>query len=256
MRTAKAHRLCLLLGLLVFMACACGTPYATTPAVSITVTPELLLDIPGITYPAPVFPCSIGIWDTLEFGVTTEEQLAQWLTQSEYVHRPSLREGWVEESVGASKRHRYIWNVKDEGIYRTSMRLYVTSGTLSSLWTPFFYPITLETIVTQLGPPQAVSVYLDQRHEEWSYTYEFYYPGQGIVVSGTISDPTLCGQINEQKIGLLEPTWPVLNLSCNAPGTLVEVVQSMYGISIQASEDLAELTQLWKGFGESYSLNP
>lgn len=256
MRTARASCSNLLLGLLAFMICACGTPYETTPAVSITVTPESLLDIPGITYPAPVFPCSMGIWDTLEFGVTTEEQLAQWLRQSGYVHRPSLREGWVEESVGAAKRHRYIWNVKAEGIYRTSMRLYVTSGTLSSLWTPFFYSITLETIVTQLGPPQAVSVYLDQRYEEWSYTYELYYPEQGIVVSGAISDPTLCGQINEQKTGLLEPTWPVLNLSCNSPGTLVEVVQSMYGISAQASEELAGLTQSWKGFGARYVLDP
>lgn len=256
MQTVRTFLHCTLIVSFMFLICACVPTRTEAPPAQVTATPELSVEIPGVTQPALAFPCSMGIWDTLEFGVTTEEQLNQWLTESTFVHRPSLSDSWVEESIGAPKRHRYIWDVKDRGIYRTSMRIYVMSGTLSSLWTPFFYPITLGEVVAKLGSPESVSVHLDNRYDERAYFYEVYYPTQGIVISGAIYDQTVCDQIAQKAKGLLEPTWLVTNLTCNAPGTLSEVIGAMYGISPQAAESMVALTQPWQDFGAGYSLDP
>lgn len=249
------HIICLIL--FVCLICACSVPSRTvTPIVPTTATNFLVAQIPGITRPATTFPCHAGTWDTLEFGVTTEEQLAQWLTKSAFVHHASLNDSWVRESIGAFETHRYIWSVKDEGLYLTSMRLDVISDTLSSLRTPLFYPFTLEEVVAQLGPPESVLLYLNDRHDELAYSYELCYPAQGVVVSGAIYDQAICEQIRQKGQGLLETQWLVTNLTCSVPGTLTEMLGAIYGFSPQATEPMGSLYQPWHGFGEGYTLDP
>lgn len=222
------------------------TPSATPP--------EVLVRILGITEPADKFPCGYGTWNALEFGVTTEEQLTQWLAKSELVHQPSLIDGWIEEPTSAFKAHRYSWNVRNEGIYRTSVNLYVISGTLSSLWTSFLYPQTLGDVVDALGEPQSVSIYLNNRYEECAYSYEFYYLAQGIRIGGSIYDNTLCQRILEDQQALLEATWPVTDLSCSLGGTAEEVVGAIYGVTPEAAAQIVKFLQPWSGFGQKYLL--
>lgn len=223
------------------------TPPSPTPA-------EMLIHIPGITEPAHQFPCSYGTWDTLKFGLTTEEQLTSWLTSSSLVEQNSLRDEFTEGSVNAFPTHRYIWRVKEEGIYRTSVSLYVISGTLSSLWTSFFYSQTLGTIVNVLGKPEYVSIYLNNRYQDCTYSYDLYYLAQGIRVSGSLYENILCQQMLRDQQAFLEATWPVTDLSCSRGGTAEEVIGAMYGITPEAAAQMAQFLQPWRGFGKEYLL--
>lgn len=257
MPTAKILLRDILLGSLLFLVCACAVTHSETPTIQPTLTPaELLVKIPGITEPATTFPCNYGTWDTLRFGMTTDEQLTHWLARSEFVHQASLSDGWVKESINTFEAHRYTWNVKNDGIYRTSIHLYVISGTLSSLWTPLFYPWTLGDVVSILGEPEFVSVDVDDRHEECAYFYRLYYPSQGIKIVGALYDQSICGQIIKENKGLLESAWPVTDFVCSAPGTLQDVIGAVYGILPEAAEQMTELSQPWHGFGHTYSLEP
>lgn len=227
-----------------------GTPLPTPSNITV--------HVPGITEPANTFPCNWGVWDTLKFGVTTEEQLVDWLAESKLVHQPSLGDGWREPSeVVPFRTHVYSWLIVDNNtVFHNSIGLDVISDTLSSLRTPVLYPLTLGEVVEQLGPPESVLLDLIDRYEELAYSYELYYPAQGVVVSGAIYDQTVCEQIDRSEKGSLEITWPVASLTCSAPGTLSTVIRARYGISPQASEQMVKLTQLWEGFGERYLLNP
>lgn len=218
---------------------------------------EVLVYIPGITEPADKFPCSYGTWDTLRFGVTTEGQLVQWLAESELVHRPSLGEGQEKPTLSDSfyETHFYSWLiVGDSGVFRNSIRLDVISGTLSSLQTPFFYPLTLEEITTLLGPPESVDIYLNNRYEECAYSYNLYYLAQGIRVGGSIYNNALCQRMLEDQQAHLEATWPATDLSCSQGGTAEEVVGAMYGVPPEAAAQIAKSLQPWEGFGQEYLL--
>lgn len=246
-----------LIGLLFFLSQCVRIPtHTTTPTPSATPA-KVLVHIPGITEPASIFPCHYGTWDALEFGVTTEAQLVQWLDGSELVHQPSLSDGWKEPAASDPfyKTHSYSWLiVGDSGVFRNSIGLDVVSGTLSSLRTSFFYPLSLEEITALLGPPELVGIYLNNRHEECVYSYEVYYLGQGIRVGGSIYDNALCQRVLEDKQALLEATWPVTDLSCSRSGTAEEVVGAMYGVTPEGAEQIAQLLQPWDGFGQQYLL--
>ena len=134
-------------------------------------TPTFLVNIPGITKPADVFPCQGGTWAGLRFGITTEEQLVQWLSTSSFVHSPSLDDGWRElpESL---KTHTYHWNINESGQFYDTMKLNVVSETLYSLWIPLYYPLTLGKVISDLGEPEFIDV-ATSRHEECAYSYAF-----------------------------------------------------------------------------------
>lgn len=246
-----------LMGLLLFLG-SCGyiPVHKITPTPSATPT-EFLVHIPGITEPAELFPCHHGKWDALEFGMTTEEQLVQWLSTSDWVHQASLGDGWREPTLSDSfyKTHSYSWLIIDDnGIFRNSVGLDVISGTLSSLRTTFFYPLSLGEITSLLGAPESVDLYLDNRYEECAYSYEFYYLTQGITVGGSIYDNALCQRMLADKKALLEATWLVTDLSCSRGGTAEEVVGAVYGLTLEDAAHITKFLQPWSGFGQKYLL--
>ncbi len=245
-----------LIVLLLSSQCIRIPTHKETPTPSATPS-ELLVRIPGITEPADRFPCSYGTWDTLQFGVTTEEQLVQWMAKSKLVHRPSLGDGWKEPGLSDPfyRTHSYSWLVIGEtSVFRNSIGLDVISGTLSSLRTSFFYSLTLQDVVAQLGYPELIAVYLDNRYKECAYSYEFYYLAQGIRIGGSIYNNTLCQQMLEDQQAVLEATWPVTDLSCSRSGTAEEVVGAMDGITSEAAAQMTKFLQPWRGFGQKYLL--
>lgn len=241
---------------LLLISSQCIPAHKETPMPSTTPS-ELLVHIPGITEPATRFPCSYGTWDTLQFGVTTEEQFVQWIAKSKFVHQPSLGDGWKEPGLSDPfyRTHSYSWLIVSEtNIFRNSIGIDVISGTLSSLRTSFFYPLTLQDTVAQLGYPELIAVYLVDRYEECAYSYELYYLAQGIRIGGSIYDNDLCQQIREDQQASLEATWPVTDLSCSRGGTAEEIVGAMYGVTPEAAAQITKFLQPWSGFGQKYPL--
>ena len=246
-----------LMGLLLFLgSCGCIPVHKKTPTPSATPA-RFLVHIPGITEPADIFPCRNGKWDTLEFGITTEEQLVQWLSTSDWVHQASLGDGWREPTLSDSfyKTHSYSWLIIDDnGIFRNFVGLDVISGTLSSLRTTFFYPLSLGEISLLLGAPESVDLYLDNRYEECAYSYEFYYLTQGIKVGGSVYDNALRQRMLADKKAYLEMTWPVTDLRCSRGGTAEEVVGAMYRLTLEDAAQITKFLQPWNGFGQKYLL--
>lgn len=238
------------------LLCQCAPmPTDGTPtSMPSTISSSTLVRIPGITESADTFPCGQGTWNTLRFGVTTEKQLTQWLAESPMVDHPSLSYEVINASIQTFDTYRYTWRIQSEGTYRTSVSLYVISGTLSSLWASFNYPQTLGGVVDLLGEPQSVSIDLDDRYEECIYSYGLYYLQQGIKVGGSIGDNALCERMLEEQYALLEATWPAMDLSCSQGGTVEEVIGAMYRVTSEAASPMAKWLQPWNGFGPQYSI--
>ena len=211
-------------------------------------TPTPLIDIPGITEPADVFPCQNGIWTGLRFGYSTEDQLTQWLKESSMVRDNVAALDWRQQNYGGLPMHVYDWDIWTNGQTYARITLNVVSDTLYSMWTPLLYTLTLRDIIEQLGEPAYIEVTISPQ-EECAYFYAFYYPLQGIEVNGVVYDEAVCQEVIGNE-GPLKDGWLVDHMICGRPGRLDDFIEAMYGVPPEVATQIAGRLQPWTGFGQ------
>ncbi len=230
----------------------------STEGCRVAKTLPVVVTIPGVTEPGAV-PCLGGIWEGLEMGRTTQAELRRWIETSPIVHRDSLTD-YSRVSAYGIQEHLYRWDLTAG--YKRWLTISVISGTVSSVHFPILYPLTLAQVIEPIGEPKYVQAADAYYGAHCIYTVEFDYPHIGLIV---IADLLPCDGIQRdrvtgEKTGPLEPDFRVSFIMCSQPGTLEEVIQSIYATSPEAAALGASRRHRWSGFGRVRlfrpSLNP
>lgn len=229
----------------IIMLEGCGKPSKKCPFV---------VTIPGVTEPGPI-PGLRGIWAGLEIGHTTHTELLQWLETSPFVDRGSLQSSSRTSPYGVQE-HIYKWDLT-AGCWKW-LAISVISETVSSVHFPILYHLTLGQVIEQIGEPEYILAGDVYYGSHCFYTVKFNYPNLGLVV---IADSLPCNGIQQdratgEKTGPLEPEFQVSFIKCTQPGTLEEIIQSLYATSPEAAALETKQHQRWLGFGRVRLFRP
>lgn len=214
----------------------------------------VVVAIPGVTQPGAI-PCLGGVWEGLEMGRTTQAELRRWLQTSPVVHRDSLTD-YPRVSAYGIQEHIYRWDLTAG--YNRWLTIRVISETVSSIHFPILYPLTLGQVIERIGEPEYVLAGDIYYGSHCFYTVKFDYPRLGLVVVADLlpCDGIQRDQVTGEKTGPLEPDFRVSFISCGQPGTLEEIIRSIYAVSPEAATLEANRHQRWSGFGRVRLFRP
>lgn len=217
-------------------------------------TLPVVVTIPGVTEPGAI-PCLGGVWEGLEMGRTTETELRRWLQTSPLVHRDSLND-YPRVSAYGIQEHIYRWDLTAG--HNRWLTISVISETVSSVHFPILYPLTLAQVIEQIGEPEYILADDVYYGSHCFYTVEFDYPRLGLIVVADLlpCDGIQRDRVTGEKTGLLEPDFRVNFISCGQPGTLKEIIQSIYAMSPEAATLEANQHHQWSGFGRVRLFRP
>ncbi len=254
------------LGLAAACWSACGTvaitpssqlvPSATraspsmAPPATVALPSFLGIVIPGVTEPGDDIPCVGGEWQGIRPGVTSEEDLVQWLETAPVVDQDSLSTWPPYTAPNGLIVKEYGWYAGESPF---PIRIAVVSDTVSSISLWLQYSLTLKRVVDELGPPDYVEAYIKMAYSDAClYDINVYYPHLGLVLYGeqNICDGFERDPMTGQLSGPLEQDVELELVFCTQPSSIVAVLQTYKLFTLEEATEYAD-HQLrgWTGFG-------
>ncbi len=176
-------------------------------------------------------PCGLPCWNNITPGITSRNAAVKILKETAYIDKSSIKESGSNEFGGC----RWNWKVAGRRIAPT---LSWENGVVREISLGLTFDISIDDILKEFGPPEAVGVIEGGTPENWYWVLDMFYPQSGIQVKVYTPDFS----------SLIEPSTEVGAIVLFSPTSIENRLTELYPDS--TSNSLNWLFKSWKGFGD------